>query len=182
MAGFGARPKAESVVDQRSVHCLTPLMRKSSGNPIIQPSAAVLIYGQTGNECCVQGRIQGYMYNIQSEQDYQQRIIPPSPERPSSPPVRSALLSRWGPSSMSLLESYAASLSASQGMQFCSSMLQTYLFNAALLRHWHARFVRHMRHMSCVLCHYFHVESPAMVSMADSLWPTAMLASCSTDV
>ena len=64
------------------------------------------------------------MYNIQSEQDYQQRIIPPSPERPSSPPVRSALLSRWGPSSMSLLETYAASLSASQGILFCSSMLQ----------------------------------------------------------
>ncbi|KAL0030671.1 hypothetical protein WJX77_001587 [Trebouxia sp. C0004] len=61
------------------------------------------------------GRIQGYIYNIQSEQDYQQRIIPPSPERPSSPPVRSALLSRWGPSSMSLLQSVAASLSASQG-------------------------------------------------------------------
>lgn len=61
------------------------------------------------------GRIQGYMYNIQSQQDYQQRIIPPSPERPSSPPVRSAPLSRWGSSSVSLLESLAASLSARQG-------------------------------------------------------------------
>ncbi|KAL0038807.1 hypothetical protein WJX79_008638 [Trebouxia sp. C0005] len=62
------------------------------------------------------GRIQGYMYNIQSELDYQQRSFPPSPERLSSPPVRSALLSRWGPSSVSLLESFADSLSARQGL------------------------------------------------------------------
>jgi len=113
------------------------------------------------------------MYNIQSEQDYQQRIIPPSPERPSSPPMRSALLSRWGPSSMSLLETYAASLSASQGILFCSSMLQTGLFNAALLKHWHVRFgVRAVPHA--------HVESSVIMFMSNSPWQTARLALCCT--
>ena len=64
----------------------------------------------------LQGRIQGYMYNIKSEQDYQERIIPPSPERPSSPPVRSSLLSRWGPTPHSLIDSFATSTStATQG-------------------------------------------------------------------
>ena len=64
----------------------------------------------------LQGRIQGYMYNIKSEQDYQERIIPPSPERPSSPPVRSSLLSRWGPTPLSLIDSLATSTStAAQG-------------------------------------------------------------------
>lgn len=38
----------------------------------------------------LQGRIQGYMYNIQSDADYSERVIPPSPER-------SALDERFGP-------------------------------------------------------------------------------------
>ena len=64
----------------------------------------------------LQGRIQGYMYNIRSEQDYQERNIPPSPERASSPPVRSSLLSRWGPTPLSLIDTHATSTStAAQG-------------------------------------------------------------------
>lgn len=38
----------------------------------------------------LQGRIQGYMYNIQSDADYSERVIPPSPER-------SAIDERFGP-------------------------------------------------------------------------------------
>ena len=56
----------------------------------------------------MQGRIQGYMYSIKSEQDYQERIIPPSPERTSSPPVRSG----WGPQPLSLIDSHASSISS----------------------------------------------------------------------
>lgn len=61
-----------------------------------------------------QGRIQGYMYNIKNEQEYQERIIPPSPERPSSPYIRSSLMSRWGPRPTSILDSLAASASGSE--------------------------------------------------------------------
>ena len=115
------------------------------------------------------------MYNIQSQQDYQQRIIPPSPERPSSPPVRSAALSRWGPSSVSLLESLAASLSARQGILFCSSMLQTGLFNAALLKDWHVR-------LGVRAVPYADVESSAICSCpthhgTQQGWPHAVLTS-----
>ena len=91
------------------------------------------------------------MYNIQSEQDYEQRIIPPSPERPSSPPVRSALLSRWGPSSVSLLESFAASLSARQGTLFCSSMLQTGLFNVCSILLRLGIRMSNLVHMPCLV-------------------------------
>ena len=60
----------------------------------------------------LQGRIQGYMYNIKSEQNYQERIIPPSPEWSSSPPVRSSMFSRWGPTPLSLIDTHASSTSA----------------------------------------------------------------------
>ena len=45
----------------------------------------------------LQGRIQGYLYNIQSDSDYSERISPPSPERPPSPSFAPPRASRWGP-------------------------------------------------------------------------------------
>ena len=82
----------------------------------------------------LQGRIQGYMYNIKSEQDYQERNIPPSPERASSPPVRSSLLSRWGPTPLSLIDTRTTSTSTAAQGTLTKTTLKSARFGSVICR------------------------------------------------
>lgn len=74
-----------------------------------------------------QGRIHGYLYNIQNDTDFSERIISPSPERQSSPPYHPPRASRWGPNpsaALSYLDSFAPPSHSANPSQSHSEHLQ----------------------------------------------------------
>ena len=84
--------------------CLHSVLRKQVFNQMNRRTVSLRCWMQqalfrlnTSCDCLLQGRIQGYLYNIQTDSDYSERVIPPSPERPPSPTFHPPPASRWGP-------------------------------------------------------------------------------------